>query len=100
MPFTVKIEPSAVEELRSIRVFDRRQIEQAIDDQLSHEPTVRTRNRKMLGGVRASSADELDLPLWELRVGQFRVLYVVDEETVLVRRIFTKPPHQTTEQVL
>jgi mRNA-degrading endonuclease RelE of RelBE toxin-antitoxin system len=98
MPFTVKIEPSALEELKNIRVFDRRQIEQAIDDQLSHEPTVRTRNRKMLGGVRASSAD--DLPLWELRVGQFRVIYVIDEEIVLVRRIFTKPPHQTTEQVL
>jgi mRNA-degrading endonuclease RelE of RelBE toxin-antitoxin system len=98
MPFTVKIEPSAWEDLEQIRVFDRRRIVQAIDDQLSFEPTVRTRNRKMLGEFRASF--DGDLPLWELRVGQFRVLYVVDEEIVSVRRILTKPPHQTTEQVL
>ena len=98
MPFTVKIELSAVEDLERIRVFDRRRIVQAIDDQLIHQPNARTRNRKMLEGVPASFSDEL--LLWELRVGEFRVLYVVGEEIVSVRRILTKPPHHTTDQIL
>ena len=97
MPFTVIIEPSAVKDLKEIRVFDRRRIVQAIDEQLIHQPNVRTRNRKMLEGVPASFSDEL--LLWEMRVGDFRVLYVVEEEIVSVRRILTKPPHHTTDQI-
>jgi len=45
MPFTVQLEPAAVEELKNIRVFDRRRIDQAIKEQLTHEPNVMARNR-------------------------------------------------------
>jgi hypothetical protein len=38
-------------------------------------------------------------PVWEIRVGDFRVYYDVDDEVVNIRAIRTKPPHQTTEQV-
>ena len=41
-------------------------------------------------------------PVWELRVGEFRVFYDVSEEEsrVIVRAIRRKPPHKTTEEIL
>jgi mRNA-degrading endonuclease RelE of RelBE toxin-antitoxin system len=98
MPFTIKIEPSALEDLEALRVFDRRRIVQAIDEQLIHEPSVETRNRKPLVGAQTSFAS--GLTLWELRLGTFRVFYHVDKDVVSVRAIRTKLPHQTTEQIL
>ena len=65
---------------------------------MTHEPNVMTRNRKSLGEFGAPLSQ--GLPLWELRVGEFRVLYHIVEDVVLVRAIRAKPPHQTTEQVL
>jgi mRNA-degrading endonuclease RelE of RelBE toxin-antitoxin system len=97
MPFEIIIDPPALEELRSIRVFDRRRIIQAIEEQPRHEPDVITRNRKPLAEVQADFSH--DLPLWQLRVGDFRVFYNI-EDVVLVRAIRSKAPHQTTEQVL
>ena len=40
--------------------------------------------------------------VWELRIGEFRVFYDVNEETALVtvRAIRQKPPHKTTEEIL
>jgi mRNA-degrading endonuclease RelE of RelBE toxin-antitoxin system len=49
---------------------------QAIEEQLTYQPTVPTRNRKQL---RANP-----LATWELRVQEFRVLYNVDEDIVTV----------------
>jgi mRNA-degrading endonuclease RelE of RelBE toxin-antitoxin system len=98
VPFTVKIASSALEDLQSIRVFDRRRITDTIQEQLTHEPTVKTRHRKILVEIHASFPHSL--PLWELRVGDFRVLYNVEEDAVVIRAIRAKPPHQTTDQVL
>lgn len=41
-------------------------------------------------------------PVWELRVGEYRVFYDVDEATAIVyiRAIRHKPPHKTTEEIL
>jgi mRNA-degrading endonuclease RelE of RelBE toxin-antitoxin system len=41
-------------------------------------------------------------PVWELRVGEYRVFYDVNEETavVMIRAIRHKPPHKTTEEIL
>jgi mRNA-degrading endonuclease RelE of RelBE toxin-antitoxin system len=100
MGFEVKIVPSALEELRDIPVFHRRRIALAIDERLVHEPTVVTRHRKPIEG--ADPSFEYERPLWELRVGEFRVFYDVDEANavVLVRAIREKPPHATSEQIL
>ena len=100
MAFVIRIMPSALGELKAIRVFDRRRIARAIDEQLPHQPTVPTRNRKVLPVSEASFAFEP--PLWELRVGDFRVFYDVDEgtQTVYVRAVCDKPPHATTEGIL
>ncbi len=42
------------------------------------------------------------LPVWELRVGEHRVFYDVDDpaKIVKVRAIRHKPPHTTTEEIL
>ncbi len=41
-------------------------------------------------------------PIWELRVGEYRIFYDVDEDEkkVYVRAIRRKPPHKTTEEIL
>ncbi len=55
---------------------DQHQIINGIDVQLRHEPTVETRNRKRL---RPNPLAE-----WELRIGDFRVLYNADEAVNIV----------------
>ncbi len=41
-------------------------------------------------------------PIWELRVGDWRVFYDVEEKAgkVFVRAVRHKPPHKTTEEIL
>ena len=41
-------------------------------------------------------------PVWELRDGEYRVFYDVDEAAAVikVRAIRHKPPHKTTEEIL
>jgi mRNA-degrading endonuclease RelE of RelBE toxin-antitoxin system len=98
--FAVEIVPSALEELKAIKAFYQRQIAEAIDEQLLHQPTAPTRNRKLLTVSEASFTFEP--PLWELRIGDFRVFYDVehDKQTVYVRAVREKPPHATSEEIL
>jgi len=44
----------------------------------------------------------LSPPVWQLRVGEYRVFYDVDREemAVYVRAVRLKPPHKTTEEIL
>lgn len=46
--YAIEVTDLAVEELRVLRAFERRPILEAIRQQLTHEPTVITRNRKRL----------------------------------------------------
>ena len=100
MSFAIQIVPSALEELKVIRAFERRRIVQAIDAQLADQPMVETKNRKQLGVVPTSF--ESEPPIWELRVGSYRIFYDVDqdESTVYVRAIREKTPRETTEEIL
>ncbi len=99
MKYDIAFEPLAEEEMEALRTFEHRRIMEAIAQQLCHEPTVETRNRKELKGAKA--AFRFDPPLWELRVGQYRVFYDVDEKakTVAIRSVRKKRPDQTTEDV-
>ena len=56
----------------------------SIEQQLGHEPTIQTRNRKLL---RPNV-----LAIWELRIGDFRVLYdvAIEVRIVAVKRIGEK----------
>jgi mRNA-degrading endonuclease RelE of RelBE toxin-antitoxin system len=93
--FEVIVEETAGEDLDELRTFDRRVIEGALDEQLSNDPLVPTRNRKPLD----SFVPEWEhvQPIWQLRVGDFRVFYDVDEtaQTVHVRRILSKGTRTT-----
>jgi mRNA-degrading endonuclease RelE of RelBE toxin-antitoxin system len=76
MKYEIELSPAAESHLDDLSAYDRRIILSEIDKQLSHQPTKPTRNRKLL---RANP-----LAAWELRVGQFRVLYNVIKEKVIV----------------
>jgi mRNA-degrading endonuclease RelE of RelBE toxin-antitoxin system len=98
MAFAIKFLGSAAAELKALRVFDQRRIAEEIEKQLRDQPAVATRNRKCLFGFTPSF--EHDPPIWELRVGDFRVFYDVDEEgQVKVRAVREKAHGQTTEDI-
>lgn len=100
MPWTIEIDEGAMAELESLRKYDQQQIEEEIDAQLLHQPNVATRKRKIIEGL--SPDFEYDPPLWQLRVGEFRVFYDLDEEreTVTVRAIRKKSGGATTEEIV
>jgi mRNA-degrading endonuclease RelE of RelBE toxin-antitoxin system len=74
--FVIRFSEDAGRHLKAFSAGDRRTVVQAIEEQLTHQPTVATRNRKQL---RMNP-----LATWELRVQEFRVLYNVDEDIVTV----------------
>jgi mRNA-degrading endonuclease RelE of RelBE toxin-antitoxin system len=98
--FVVQIVPSALNELKQFKSYYRRRIADAIEFQLKQEPATPTRHRKILEVADASFA--FDPPLWELRVGEYRVFYDVDlpSQIVYVRAVREKPPHSTTEEII
>ena len=99
MPFEIFVHELARDEIRQLRRFDQQRIIDEIERQLTHEPTVATQNRKCLVGL--NPRFEHMLPIWELRVGDFRVFYDVDdsERQVHVRAIRVKQPDQKTEEI-
>lgn len=100
MPFDIILADLALEELKAIRAFDRKRILAEMDDQLKHQPTTVTRNRKRLDGVVPDF--EHDPPIWELRVGDYRVFYDVNEasETVQVRAVRQKVQTSTIGDIV
>jgi mRNA-degrading endonuclease RelE of RelBE toxin-antitoxin system len=98
--YTIEYTEEAAENLRRVRVFERQRILDAIDRRLSQTPTQPTRNRKILVGLEPPW--EHEEPIWELRIGQYRVFYDANEvdQRVVVRAVRRKLPRQTTEDIL
>jgi mRNA-degrading endonuclease RelE of RelBE toxin-antitoxin system len=98
--FDIEITDLAADELRGIRLYDRRRIVEEIQSQLEDQPTLITKNRKLLEG--AVPDFEHVAPIWELRVSEFRVFYDVDEfaRVVFVRAVRRKRQVQTTEDLI
>ena len=98
--YEIRFATDVEDDLKRVRVHDRRRILDSIEVQLSHQPTVATRNRKIL--VDLTPAWEANPPIWELRVGAYRVFYDVDEDRseVYVRAVREKPPDQRTEDII
>jgi len=69
MAFDIEFTQAAADHVRAYRKFEQQIILDAIEEQLGHEPTTGTRNRKRLG--------ESEMADWELRAGIFRVFYDV-----------------------
>jgi mRNA-degrading endonuclease RelE of RelBE toxin-antitoxin system len=98
--FTIEYAEGVLEDLKELRATDRKRVLDKIDEQLQDNPAQQTRNKKILVGLKPPW--EHEEPVWELRVGTYRVFYDVDEEEqrVIVRAVRTKPPHKTTEEIL
>lgn len=98
--FAIEFSEGAFEDLARARPFERRRLLEAIETQLGNLPTSESRNRKQLHGL--VPPFETVPPVWELRVGDYRIFYDVDEEAhkVYVRAIRRKPPHKRTEEIL
>ena len=99
MPYQIFVQELAASEIEAIRSFDQRRILDAIEEQLSHQPNVPTRRRKCLMGL--TPEFEHVEPIWELRVGNYRVFYDVNEDTlsVHVRAVRLKEPRQHTRDI-
>ena len=91
---------SIADDLKRLQAGQRKQILNRIERQLTRQPTRQTRNRKPLAGL--VPPWEYVEPVWELRIGEYRVFYDVDEAAavVIIRAIRHKPPHKTTEEIL
>ena len=98
--YTIDYAEGVGEDLANLRVYERKNILDTIDKQLLHEPTRQTKNRKILVGLIPPWGHVP--PVWELRIGEYRAFYDVDEgtSTVTIRAVRYKPPHKTTEEIL
>ena len=82
--YNIEYTAVAVADLRYLKRHEQARVLDGIDAQLRYQPTVETRQRKRMRPN--------DIAEWELRIGEFRVLYTVDEaETrVAIQRIGEK----------
>jgi mRNA interferase RelE/StbE len=83
MRYEVVLAPDAAKAFRSLPVYRRAEVRDALERHLRHEPTRVSKSRiKRLPG--------LSQPQYRLRVGEVRVFYDVTRETVEVLAIITK----------
>lgn len=97
--FGILYEEAAEEDLRTLRVFEARRVLNEVDEQLTKEPMKPTRRRKLLEGL--VPPWDSARPVWQLRVGDFRVFYDVDEarREVIIRAVRRKGT-KSTEEIL
>ena len=98
--FPIVFAEGVKKDLEALRAYDRRLLLDAIERHLAPAPNVVTKQRKLLHSL--VPPFEAILPIWQLRVGVFRVFYDVsaEERQVYVRAVRRKPPHLKTEEIL
>src|SRR5882724_4368432 len=91
--YRIRFAKSVAKDVPALRAYERKRILDAIERQLSAEPGVETRHRKILVGLLPPF--EAIPPIWQLAVGEVRVFYDLneDDKTVVVRAVRKKPPH-------
>lgn len=92
----IEFADEAVEELEALRPYHAEKILNAIEAFLRHEPMQISRQRKPVYPV--GFLAEVGIT-WELRVGEYRVFYDVEDNGVIVIRIVRKG-RRTTEESL
>ena len=97
--YEIRYSPSVTDDLKRLKIYVRQRILDSVDEQLGHEPTRQTARKKILQGL--IPPFEADPPVWQLRIGDYRIFYDVDqaESIVYVRAVRRKPPHRTTEEI-
>lgn len=98
--YRVRFAKGVEHDLRRIRADHRSLILEGIEEMLTREPTVETRNRKQL--VNLVPPFEATPPVWELRIREYRVFYDVSEaeNIVYVRAVRRKPAYRSTKEIL
>ena len=98
--FRIEYAEGVANDLACLRAYERSLILDCIEKQLQDNPVQQTRQKKILVGL--IPPWEYMEPVWELRIGEFRIFYDVNEEemNVIIRAIRRKPPHKTTEEIL
>jgi mRNA-degrading endonuclease RelE of RelBE toxin-antitoxin system len=83
--FEIELTDRAIEDLKWFKKHEQNIILDGIEVNLCYEPTTETRNRKLLRPNNTAT--------WELRLGEYRVLYNVDKviKIVSVERVGAKP---------
>ncbi len=76
MTYQIEFSEEAERHLLALPARNRATLLDAIESQLSHEPTTPTRNRKLLRPNPVAT--------WQLRVDDFRIFYNVDQDRILV----------------
>ena len=76
MSYQIEYADAAIEDLKFLTTRQQRTVLDTVDEQLKYEPLVETRNRKPM--------EPNSLATWELRIGNLRVYYDVEENTVSV----------------
>ena len=85
MPYHIEYSPDAEDHLRALTARQRAIVLDTVDEQLAYQPTVETRNRKPMRPN--------PLAPWELRIGNLRVYYDVEEDpepVVYIRAVGVK----------
>jgi mRNA-degrading endonuclease RelE of RelBE toxin-antitoxin system len=96
-----------------LRDYEARQIIDAVDEHLTREPGRSSKRKKTIRPGERLPFEHLE-PVWQLRVGQYRVFYDVTaceresaqagrelyEGVVSIRAVRYKPGHQTTRNIL
>ena len=72
MPYAIEYSSEAEEHLQILTKRQQKTVLDEVDEQLTHQPTVETRNRKPMRPNPVAP--------WELRIGDLRVYYDVHEE--------------------
>jgi mRNA-degrading endonuclease RelE of RelBE toxin-antitoxin system len=82
--YDIQFSDEAIDHLAGLSARQRSQILDAIDEQLTYQPNVQTRNRKLMRPN--------PLAQWELRAGDLRVFYIIyaDESVVWIVAIGIK----------
>ena len=98
--YEIRFSEGVEEDLKKIKAFDLRKIFDEVEVQLQNDPLETTKNKKTLENL--IPPFEAVPPIRELRVGEYRVFFDVNEEEqiVYVRAVRRKPPHKTTEEIL
>jgi plasmid stabilization system protein ParE len=94
-PYEIVFARQAEEEILAQREFEQRRLCRSVGENLRYEPLVRTRNRKPLATTPDLVAFVSSLfpdgpPLWELRIGEWRVAYLVRGHEVIILRVVKK----------
>ena len=85
MAYRIEYSPETVDHLRALTAAQQSLLLSTVETQLTHQPTVETRNRKLM-------RPNL-LATWELRIRNRRVYYAVEDEpeqVVLIRAVGVK----------